>query len=345
MSYVNQLKDEISIHGTLKPIATEAELNPLYGNPFASHPKSTTIGRRAEEGQYYSPSLRRKIQDKMDIDEWYKDSNMFGSTDQAYLTDTHKSQMFWDINTGTITIGRPEDGNFYKRNLIPIGDIGLNALAQYGIGVPDTHVSKKHDRDTSNLDAHRGFVNAKSEDLNILTRYGQLSALNSFTNDILNLSGIEDILDENLIESLTNSSFSKIFSSDGFLLEDQVYNLSAEELLTNTELQGKFVQALISYQTAINEHIKNLEIAYQKLQAANEYEILDEERFKTDSESIYDEEGNYLGESAIYKEARNTPMTKKDAVENLGPSRNSPYVSTVASMLYSYLLKMMCLMG
>lgn len=315
-------------------IAAEAELNPLYGNPFASHPKATTIGRRAEEGQYYSPSLRRKIQDKMDIDEWYKNPNMFGSTDQAYLTDTHKSQMFWDINTGTITIGRPEDGNFYKRNLIPIGDIGLNALAKYGIGVPDTHVSKKHDRDTSNFDAHRGFVNAKSEDLSILTRYGQLSALNSFTNDILNLSGIEDILDENLIESLTNSSFSKIFSSDSFLLEDQVYNLSAEELLTNTELQGKFVQALISYQTAINEHIKNLEIAYQKLQAANEYEILDEERFKTDSESIYDEEGNYLGESAIYKEGRNTPMTKKDAVENLGPSRNSPYVSTVADALF-----------
>lgn len=335
---INELLESVK-RGNINPwyaeaIATEAELNPLYGNPFASHPKSTTIGRRAEEGQYYSPSLRKKIQDKMDIDEWYKNPNMFGSTDQAYLTDTHKSQMFWDINTGTITIGRPEDGNFYKRNLIPIGDIGLNALTQYGIGVPDTHVSKKHDRNTSNLDAHRGFVNAKSEDLNILTRYGQLSALNSFTNDILNLSGIEDILDENLIESLTNSSFSKIFSSDSFLLEDQVYNLSAEELLTNTELQGKFVQALISYQTAINEHIKNLEIAYQKLQAANEYEILDEERFKTDSESIYDEDGNYLGESAIYKETHNTPITKKDAVENLGPSRNSPYVSTVADALF-----------
>lgn len=335
---INELFESVK-RGNINPwyaeaIATEAELNPLYGNPFASHPKSTTIGRRAEEGQYYSPSLRKKIQDKMDIDEWYKNPNMFGSTDQAYLTDTHKSQMFWDINTGTITIGRPEDGNFYKRNLIPIGDIGLNALTQYGIGVPDTHVSKKHDRDTSNFDAYRGFVNAKSEDLNILTRYGQLSALNSFTNDILNLSGIEDILDENLIESLTNSSFSKIFSSDSFLLEDQVYNLSTEELLTNTELQGKFVQALISYQTAINEHIKNLEIAYQKLQAANEYEILDEQRFKTDSESIYDEDGNYLGESAIYKETRNTPMTKKDAVENLGPSRNSPYVSTVADALF-----------
>lgn len=312
-------------------LARGEDLDELHGNPYKNHPRYASVGRRTEENTEPVSVQRAARQNYVDsIDDWYNNPKMFNNDEKAFLSDTHKQEIFLNTKTGELVFGRPKDGNFYHRNLVPVGEVPFDKLSEYGMGVGKQGISNKYNRDNISMGTTKGFLQLSDNERQLSMLFGKLRSLDALTTEMLS-HGILNNNQEGLLEQQQNNMRKKM----GSYLDP---TLDLETFLAGDP--GKLWKDYIKYQDDILNQVRIVKESWEQVRNSAEFlsTISAEQESTLSSYLLFDDNGNVI-DRVVTQETGNLATGKLNGLVSsvFGPSvasDNAPYIGAVLDILF-----------